>query len=470
MPSRFSLQGSIEPTVDERAAERAGDDLAATLQDSIGDLEPGMADAGGGVGGLGGARGGGGAGIGGAAAAGGALGRGAMGGGAAAGALTKVALAGAVGYGLLQGIQTLAGASPALKQTNQMFGTAMELFFRPFGSFLSETLRPFAKAGVDMATNFNDAYANGNLGVALLELGGDVVSTWATGFANALADTLTGQASKGDLALLLGGGLTAAKLAGILPSIGIGSILTGASAGTLSSLLPSVGIGSILTGASTGTMASLLPSVALGTVVAPAASIAALIGATISLSDLVDGDISGWNLPAKFGQSLGEAFAQDYPELGNTIENAFTKNLAYDFGQWVREAMQGEAEPREAPEDPDEPFEDVYGEPNTGDTGGNGSYGPRPSFYEDAREYRERMREQERQRQRERYAGYSPTPGGQSNWQGYDPTPGSSGDGTADEMRQTREEMTRELRRTREAIENIDVPVLDATDERFDPF
>lgn len=181
MANRFSLSADIQPTVDKQAAQREAGDLANTFEKEIGDLQTSFdMDTGGMGGGTIGGAGGGGGGIsaGAAASAGGLATR--LGGLGAMSAAAPVALAGAVGFGLLQGIQKLSRASPALQQTNQMFGEAMSLFFRPFGNFLSGVLRPWATAALNMAIQFNDVYSKEGLSVAMVSLSSDVEQSWAS--------------------------------------------------------------------------------------------------------------------------------------------------------------------------------------------------------------------------------------------------------------------------------------------------
>lgn len=169
MANRFSLSADVQATIDEASAERAGEQLGETMEQQIGDLQAGIGgvEGGGGVGGIGGARGGGGGGV--ALQGAGALGlRSALGGGgaatgAAAGALTKVALGGAIGFGILQGVQRLAQASPSLQQTTSLLGEAMDLFFRPFGNFLGDALRPLAESLTTAAIGLNKSITSKGL-------------------------------------------------------------------------------------------------------------------------------------------------------------------------------------------------------------------------------------------------------------------------------------------------------------------
>jgi copper chaperone CopZ len=109
-------------------------------------------------------------------------------------------------------------------------------------------------------------------------------------------------------------------------TLGIGAVQI---AGGLSSLLPSIGIGSILGGlGSGGALAGLLTA-------GGAASIGALVGGTISLVDVIDGDMSNWNFPARFGKAVGEEVRKNFPDIADIIETGFTNNPIFDFGSQV---------------------------------------------------------------------------------------------------------------------------------------
>jgi hypothetical protein len=182
MANRFSLESTIEPTVDERAAEQEAADLRQTFEDELGDMGVGVDG-----GGLGGARAGGGGGLGGVAA-GGVAGRAISSGaaGTAAGGLASVALAGAVGFGILQGVQRVASASPAFQQTASMFGEAMDLFFRPFGNALAGRLRPLATNLIGMAKDFDKVASNQGLAVAIGQFENRALNGLGTAFSDAL--------------------------------------------------------------------------------------------------------------------------------------------------------------------------------------------------------------------------------------------------------------------------------------------
>ncbi len=331
------IRGLMEPEVDKRAARAARKDIEDELEE-VEVIQPEVD-----TGGAGGRHRGSGAaargGMVGRAAGGGAGAGGLLGGLMSGGGLLKVALGGVIGVGILAGVQKLASASPALGQVANMFSTAMDLFFRPFGNIIADALRPFAQDALQAMVQFNRIVKEDGLAVGLAFIGKSVLKA----FGNAIADVLTGKGSLGDFALLGGGALTARMLLGAGGRIGLGSLLSGISGGALARLLPSVGIGTILGKLSGGgaALASLLGSVSLGSVLVGVGSIAALIGGMASLGDLIDGDISAWNLPAKFGFALGEGFAQAWPGWADKMHTFFTNNIFHDMGVAVREAWEG---------------------------------------------------------------------------------------------------------------------------------
>jgi len=340
MANRFSLSADIEPTVDERAAQREASDLAGTFEDELGDLGVGVD--GGGVGGLGGARGGGGGGMGGAAAAG--IGGRSIAGGAAAGGLAKVALGGAIGFGILQGVQTFASASPALQQTLGMFGEAMDIFFRPFGRETAKALGPFAKKAQEMAKNFNNAYSSDGLGIALLSLGGDVAKTWATGVASAIEDTFTGEADVSDLITIGASTWAASKIIGITSSSWASSKILSLTPSTWSaaSLLS---VGSLLTVGAAGL-------ITVGTLLTLDAFELIDIGAAIQADwdDVV-------TLKGSVPFDIGEDIQQENPEVAEGVtgdtddesdsgifEQFPTGGFGLDFAQGFNEFLGGNAQ------------------------------------------------------------------------------------------------------------------------------
>jgi len=225
--------------------------------------------------------------------------------GVSASSVLPVALAGGAGLGMLSAMKS---SSAILDSTLGMFGTAIRMFFRPFGDFLGNHLRDMAIDLIDFADKFGDIADSKGLAVAVTSLPG----MFGSALGDAVADAITGNADAGDAVTLGLTGLTAAALAGKLPSIGIGTVLGGMSKATLGTKLGSLGMGALvnpLTG-----------------------SLVALLGGVISLGDLVDGDISAWNLPGKFGEALGQGFAEAWPDMADTIESIFTNNPIFDFG------------------------------------------------------------------------------------------------------------------------------------------
>ena len=245
---------------------------------------------------------------------------------------------------------------------------------------LDETLRPAFSDLRDELFDISDEIdadedITANMGTVTLEF-----SKLAFG---SFSDLLTGKGDIADISMIIGGSLTAKWLMKRLPSIGLGKILTkipgagllrlipvisigaflgglaggelgellgnedlgellGALTGaTLAGLLGKVGIGTILSKLSLASLSSLLGSISASAVIAPVASVALLIGGTASLGDLIDGDISGWNLPAKLGKALGEAFDRAWPDIADTIETGFTENPIHDAGANTRAMWEG---------------------------------------------------------------------------------------------------------------------------------
>jgi hypothetical protein len=201
MAQRFNLEAAISPSVDERAAEREGESLRQSLEESIGDLDMGgefgeFADAGGpavgggggvGVGGVGAAAG---AARGAAGAAGGAAGAGGV--AAAASAALPVALVGATAFAIKAGISRLAEASPALRAQASILGEAMDLFFRPVGDAVADTIAPGIDTIRGMAVNFNQNTSEDGLTVAVGALAADAAKSFGGGVRDSLSDVDAG--------------------------------------------------------------------------------------------------------------------------------------------------------------------------------------------------------------------------------------------------------------------------------------
>jgi hypothetical protein len=95
------------------------------------------------------------------------------------GKMAKVALAGAVGIGILKATQKLAKHSPALAQVNSMMRQAWSMFWRPFGKFLAEKLKPWAEDALKMAQRFMEISDSEGLVVAVSTLP-DALEDWLT--------------------------------------------------------------------------------------------------------------------------------------------------------------------------------------------------------------------------------------------------------------------------------------------------
>lgn len=123
---------------------------------------------------------------------------GGAGSGAAGGALSKVAskaapvaLAGAVGYGLLKGVQKMASFAPTGQKMLDMFGTAMALFFRPFGRIIGEALMPFARDALKAMADFNKVVKEDGLVVGGISFLVEAMKTLPQDIADALGDSIS---------------------------------------------------------------------------------------------------------------------------------------------------------------------------------------------------------------------------------------------------------------------------------------
>lgn len=128
-------------------------------------------------------------------------------GAAAGGALLGVTLAGAVGYGILKNVSSIADSSPYFRKTADMFGTAMDLFFRPFGTEIARFLLPFSKYGLKMAKNFNKLYSEKGLAVAIGETAKKAVEDNPGASGGFVAGGLAGAAAGGKVGMMAGGAL-----------------------------------------------------------------------------------------------------------------------------------------------------------------------------------------------------------------------------------------------------------------------
>lgn len=199
----FGLEAIVEPDLDERSADSAVDELERKLSEAEElDIEADVSRTGGGrrrrsgggegdglLGDLAGEAAGGGvlgklaksggtaAGGGAAAGAGGAAaGGGAAALGSAAAVAAPVALAGAVGVGILKGLES---ASGSLEGTLGLLGTALKLFFQPFGRALSKIIRPALKGLLSFVVDFNK-WANNNIEIieTFLSVVSPIIGLW----------------------------------------------------------------------------------------------------------------------------------------------------------------------------------------------------------------------------------------------------------------------------------------------------
>jgi hypothetical protein len=271
----------FDPQLDERQLDRevrktndrlqqVGQDLPVSFdQSQMDSLQPPTGGMGGGLGGMG--PGPLGAGIGAGAGSAGAVG--ALSeklpdsvAGVTVGKALPIALAGGVGLGILSQLQQ---ASGALQTTTNLFGTAMNLFFRPFGNFLGRTLRPFALGTLQMAQDFADLASDEGLMVAVASLPFEIGEEIGGAFSGALEDLMGGEADIGDF-LTIGGTIGGATLLGKFTY----GTLTG------SGLLGGFSFGSV-------TGAALLSKLTFGTVTANA-----FLGA-MTFNEITSGDLTG---------------------------------------------------------------------------------------------------------------------------------------------------------------------------------
>jgi hypothetical protein len=137
------------------------------------------------------------------------------------------------------------------------------------------------------------------------------------------------------------------SIASFLTGVSITAMVSGAGA-TIATFLGWSSITALVAGAGSSlgaagtTIAAFLGFASMGALVTTVGSIAALIASLASLGDLVDGDISSWNLPAKFGYALGQGFRDAWPDMAAKIRNAFTNNPVHGAGEFTGNVMRGE--------------------------------------------------------------------------------------------------------------------------------
>lgn len=309
------MESSIlfNPEINDRALDRQARKIDSRLQES-GEISPQIS---GGVGQMGGIAGGPGMG----AEAGGMGGR--LGGiqdrlggigrtlssklpgtmaGVSASATMPVALAGAAGVGMLAAMHS---SSARLQAVTGMLGTATNLFFRPFGNFLGEQLRPFAKGGIEMASNFNKIASSKGLAVGVEYLAGTALRGLGSTINSAIGldtqdagDLITGTVSAAGL--IVGG----VKLTSLVSSVGVTTLLTGGiSAGVLitgtvaasSLIVGTVAARSVIEG-EIGARDVVVGTIGAGALVTGALKVGGLITGTLGVGGLITGTVSAGTL------------------------------------------------------------------------------------------------------------------------------------------------------------------------------
>jgi len=193
----LGMRAKVEPEADSRATRQMVRDLekeieeVESLQFSSDGFQGRTSPSGGGGGGMGGGA------VGGAGLA--AKSKGLSLGGMAkgAGAIGAVALAGTLATRMLGAMQK---ASGQLQASTYILGTAMDLFFKPFGDFLGKWLRPLSKSLIEMATGFNKNVEEWGLLPGLFKSQADLVNNLPVEIGKVFIRTL-GQ----ELESLLGG-------------------------------------------------------------------------------------------------------------------------------------------------------------------------------------------------------------------------------------------------------------------------
>jgi len=249
----IGIKGLLKPEVDSGALDDAGKDVEEAMEeiddlrpdvdvsgvkDKLDEVEIGGMNLGESVDGLAERLGVGGpepafTRVSGAGAGGPGAGEGFLSGLATSGGMMKVALGGAVALGMASALGSVARrleqASPALQQTNELFGSAMNMFFRPFGRFLSTLLRPMAMGLLMFSRDWVELTQEEGLSVAIAsEAGFDVGEGGATGTERA------GARAGGVFGLgvgAVGGAAAGAKAGGLLGTL-VGGPIGAAVGGT----------------------------------------------------------------------------------------------------------------------------------------------------------------------------------------------------------------------------------------------
>lgn len=111
-------------------------------------------------------------------------------GGGAGGALATVALGGAIAVGLLKGVEKMASFSPRGKKMADMFGQAMDLFFRPMGDLVGRALMPYARGALKTMVKLNEHISSDGLIIGGLKWLKQTLTNLPGGFARAVSQSM----------------------------------------------------------------------------------------------------------------------------------------------------------------------------------------------------------------------------------------------------------------------------------------
>jgi hypothetical protein len=233
-----------------------------------------------------------------------------------------IAIAGGIGAGLLT---QMSAASGRLQATLGMFGTAMDLFFKPFGDFLGNALRPMAKDLISFAKEFNDIAESEGLAVAVTSMGADVISSIAGQIGESAVNIATGEWDAKDLLTITASVWAAAKIISIGASVWSAGGLMSLTAGTW-------GAGSLIGLAGVATFKA-------GAIIALTGTITYGVGELIEIARGGEG--------VEQAREAGRDFAENNPGLSGAIENAFTSdaNPFFFAGKTVGSLARGEGVP-----------------------------------------------------------------------------------------------------------------------------
>ncbi len=273
-----------------------------------------------------------------------------------------IAIAGGIGAGLLT---QMSAASGRLQATLGMFGTAMDLFFKPFGDFLGSKLRPMADHLIGVAQDFNKIADNEGLSVAVASIANNAITGIGSQIGGSFKDIISGEGDVLDFLIAGGTAVTAAAVLGYIgwPTIGAGAVLgslglptIGASALLSSIGFPSIGAASVVgaiswpligAGAITGALSwgsfqagNLIGAMGWGTVsggliaaaipfgtVTGGLIVGAITWPTIS-AGMVLKEIAGGGVPDNFATDLGNQFDERFPDISEGIQTVFSDEFS----------------------------------------------------------------------------------------------------------------------------------------------